>query len=235
MTRGARVALVLLAVAGCSNLDELADGVISLEVRPPNPPIIEFGDTASFDARALDENGDSVAADIRWLTPDTTIVIVDTAAGLVAGRYPAVTGRVQAQLGTLQSGFTTLTVEARADTIIVPDAVPDSVEADESSSNPLVARLESFDPAGPLAGRSLVYEIVAPVFGDPAARTVELSGGALVDTVQTAADGTPSTPVVVRRIAGVAPPASVTVQVRGAQRRGTPVPGSGQAFTVLFF
>jgi hypothetical protein len=235
VTRGARVALALCMVAGCSDLNELADGVISLEVRPPNPPIIEFGDTASFAARALDANGDSVDADIRWLTPDTTLTIVDTAAGLVAGKYPAVTGRVQAQLGTLQSGFTTLTVEARADTIIVPDAVEDSVQADEPSSNPLVARLESFDPAGPLAGRSLIYEIVAPTFGDPATRTVELPNGALADTVQTAGDGTPSTPVVVRRIAGVTPPASVTVQVRGVQRRGTPVPGSGQAFTVLFF
>lgn len=234
MTRGARAALVLLAVAGCSNLDELADGVISLEVRPPNPPIIEFGDTASFSARALDANGDSVEADIRWVTPDTTLVIVDTAAGLVAGKYPAVTGRVQAQLGTLQGGFTTLTVEARADTIILPEAVADTVEADVTSSNPLVARVESFDPAGPLSGRSLIYEIVAPTFGDPAARTVELSNGALVDTVQTGADGTPSTPVVARRITGVAAPASVTVQVRGVQRRGTPVPGSGQAFTVLF-
>jgi len=234
VTRGARAALVLLAVAGCSNLDELADGVISLEVRPPNPPIIEFGDTASFSARALDANGDSVEADIRWVTPDTTLVIVDTAAGLVAGKYPAVTGRVQAQLGTLQGGFTTLTVEARADTIILPEAVADTVEADVTSSNPLVARVESFDPAGPLSGRSLIYEIVAPTFGDPAARTVELSNGALVDTVQTGADGTPSTPVVARRITGVAAPASVTVQVRGVQRRGTPVPGSGQAFTVLF-
>jgi hypothetical protein len=234
VTRGARAALVLLAVAGCSNLDELADGVISLEVRPPNPPIIEFGDTASFGARALDANGDSVEADIRWVTPDTTLEIVDTAAGLVAGKYPAVTGRVQAQLGTLQGGFTTLTVEARADTIILPEAVADTVEADATSSNPLVARVESFDPAGPLSGRSLIYEIVAPTFGDPAARTVELSNGALVDTVQTGADGTPSTPVVARRIAGVAAPASVTVQVRGVQRRGTPVPGSGQAFTVLF-
>lgn len=235
MTRGARVALALVMAAGCSDLNELADGVISVEVRAPNPPIIEFGDTASFDARALDAAGDSVDADIRWLTPDTTLVIVDTAAGLVAGKYPAVTGRVQAQLGTLQSGFTTLTVEARADSIIVPDAVADSVQADEPSSSPLLARLESFDPAGPLAGRSLIYEIVAPTFGDPATRTVELSNGALVDTVQTAGDGTPSTPAVVRRIAGVAPPASVTVQVRGVQRRGTPVPGSGQAFTVLFF
>jgi hypothetical protein len=234
VTRGARAALALLLVAGCSSLDELADGVIALEVRPPNPPIIEFGDTAVFSARALDENGDSVEADIRWVTPDTTLTIVDTALGLVAGRFPVVTGRVQAQLGSLQGGFTTLTVEARADTLIVPEVVPDSVEADATSSNPLVARIESFDPAGPLASRSLIYEIVAPTFGDPAARTVELSNGALADTVQTAGEGTPSTPVVVRRIAGVAAPASVTVQVRSQQRRGTPVPGSGQSFTVLF-
>ena len=234
MNRGARVALAVLLV-GCSDLDELGDGVIALDILPPNPPIIEFGDTATFGARALDENGDSVAADIRWVTPDTTLTIVDTAAGLVAGRYPAVTGRVQAQLGNLQSGFTTLTVEARADTIIVPGPVQDTVTADETASVALAARVESFDPVGPLTGRSLIYEIVQPVFADPAARTVELSGGGLVDTVLTGADGAPTTPVAVQRVTGATPPASVTVQVRSVQRRGTPVPGSGQAYTVLFF
>jgi hypothetical protein len=228
------VALAVLLV-GCSSLDELGDGVIALEVVPPNPPTIEFGDTATFIARALDENGDSVAADIRWVTPDTTLTIIDTAAGLVVGRYPAVTGRMQAQYGNLQSGFTTLTVEARADTIIVPGPVEDTVDVDEAASVPFVARLESFDPAGPLAGRSLIYEIVQPAFADPAARTVELSGGGLVDTVVTGTDGSPTTPVAVVRMSGLTPPASVTVQVRGVQRRGTPVPGSGQAFTALFF
>jgi hypothetical protein len=234
VNHGARVALALL-LAGCSSLDELGDGVIALEVLPPTPPTIEFGDTATFVARALDENGDSVAADIRWVTPDTTLTIIDTAAGLVIGKYPAVTGRLQAQYGSLQSGFTTLTVEARADTIIVPGPVEDTVAADEAASVPFVARLESFDPAGPLAGRSLIYEIVQPVFADAAARTVELSGGGLADTVVTGADGGPTTPVSLLRMTGLTPPASVKVQVRGVQRRGTPVPGSGQAFTALFF
>jgi hypothetical protein len=234
VNRGARVVLALLLV-GCSNLDELGDGVIALEILPPNPPIIEFGDTATFGARALDENGDSVAADIRWVTPDTTLTIVDTAAGIIVGRYPAVAGRVQAQFGNLQSGFTTLTVEARADTIIVPGPVEDTVAADETASVALVSRVESFNPAGPLSGRSLIYEIVQPVFADPAALTVELSGGGLADTVLTGADGAPTTPVAVQRVTGATPPASVTVQVRAVQRRGTPVPGSGQAFTVLFF
>ena len=234
MNHGARVLLALLLV-GCSNLDELGDGVIALEILPPNPPIIEFGDTATFGARALDENGDSVAADIRWVTPDTTLTIVDTAAGIIVGKHPAVAGRVQAQFGNLQSGFTTLTVEARADTIIVPGPVEDTVSADESASVALVSRVESFNPAGPLSGRSLIYEIVQPVFADPAARTVELSGGGLVDTVLTGADGAPTTPAAVQRVTGATPPASVTVQVRAVQRRGTPVPGSGQAFTVLFF
>ena len=234
MNRGARAALAMLLV-GCSSLDELGDGVIALEILPPNPPIIEFGDTATFVARALDANGDSVAADIRWVTPDTTLTIVDTAAGRVVGRYPAVSGRLQAQYGTLQSGFTTLTVEARADTIVVPGPVEDTVEVDATASVPFDARLESFAPAGPLAGRSLIYEIVQPVFADTASRTVELSGGGLVDTVQTGAEGTPTTPVAVVRRTGFTAPPSVTVQVRGVQRRGTPVPGSGQAFTVVFF
>ena len=117
----------------------------------------------------------------------------------------------------------------------MPGPVTDTVAADETASVALVSRVESFDPAGPLSGRSLIYEIVQPAFADPAARTVELSGGGLADTVLTGADGAPTTPVAVQRVTGATPPASVTVQVRGVQRRGTPVPGSGQAFTVAFF
>jgi len=234
MRRGARAALVLLAAA-CSNLDELSDGVIALEVTPPVPPIIEFGDTARFNARALDQNGDSVPAAIVWVTPDTTLVIVDSSAGLVAGKYPAVAGRVQARLGSLNTGFTTLTVEARADTIVLPGPVEDTVTAEESSSAALVARVDSYNPAGPLTGRSLIYEIVQPVFADTAARTVQFLNGFLADTVLTATDGTPAEPISLTRIEGTTAPASVTVQVRSVQRRGTAVPGSGQTFTVLFF
>ena len=147
-------------------------------------------------------NGDSVAADIRWVTPDTTLEIIDTALGLVAGRYPAVTGRVQAELGSLKSAFTTLTVESRADTIVVPGPVEDTVEVDASSSAPLIARLETFDPAGPLPGRSLIFEITDPVFADPGTRTVELLNGALADTSLTASDGTPTEAIAVRRVDG---------------------------------
>jgi hypothetical protein len=228
------VALVLLAAA-CSNLNELADGVIALEVTPPNPSTIEFGDTARYAVRALDQNGDSVAADVRWVTPDTTLDIIDPVAGLVTGKYPDQPGRLQAQLDNLKTGFFTLTVEPRADTIIVPGPVEDTVAAEETASVPLVARIESFNPAGPLAGRSLIYEIVDPVFADTAQRTVQLTSGALVDTVTTATDGTPTEVVAVVRREGAIPPASVSVQVRSVQRRGTPVPGSGQAFTVRFF
>jgi hypothetical protein len=229
MRRGARVALVLLAAA-CSNLNELADGVIALEVIPPNPSTIEFGDTARYVVRALDQNGDSVAADVRWVTPDTTLDIIDPIAGLVTGKYPDEPGRMQAQLDNLKTGFFTLTVEPRADTLIVPGPVEDTVTVDETASVPLVARIESFNPAGPL-----IYEIVDPVFADTAQRTVQLSSGALADTVTTATDGTPAEVVAVVRREGATPPASVTVQVRSVQRRGTPVPGSGQAFTVRFF
>lgn len=234
MTRGARVALVLL-LAACSNLNEIADGVISVEVRPPNPATIEFGDTATFTARALDQNGDSVPANILWVTPDTTLIILDSVAGLVTGKYPAVTGRVQAQLGELKTAFTTLTVEARADTIILPGPVVDTLTAEQTGSDPLVARLESFNPAGPLAGRTLIFQIVDPVFATPEARTIELSNGKLADTVQTATDGTPLAPVSLLRVTGATAPPTVSIQVRAVQRRGTPVPGSGQAFTVVLF
>lgn len=226
---------LLATLAACSTLDEIVDGVVAVEILPPTPAIIEVGDTSRLRARALDQNGDSVAADIIWVTPDTqALVIADPAAGIAIGTAPITAGRVQARLGSLAGGLATIRVEARADTLILVGSGADTVAADATESDPLVTRLESFAPPGPLAQRDVIYEVTDPAFADTALRTVELSGGGLVDTVQTISDGTPSPIVTLRRITGRTAPASVTVAVRAVQRRGTPVPGSGQAFTVTF-
>jgi hypothetical protein len=234
VNRGARVALALLAAVACSNANDLGNGVIAIQVTPPNPTTIALGDTVQFQATALDENGDSVAAAIYWVTPDTTLTIVDSVLGLVTGRYPNVTGRVGAYYQQLNTSFTTLTIQAQSDTIIMPTVVTDTVAETETQSAPLVATLASFNPAGPLSGRALIYEIVQPVFADTAARTVEFGNLALADTVLTGSDGTPVEPIVVQRTGATVPP-TVVVQVRSAQVGGGAVPGSGQAFTIVFF
>jgi hypothetical protein len=86
-----------------------------------------------------------------------------------------------------------------------------------------------------LAGRAVIFEITRPVFGDPAARTVELTGtGALADTVASGGDGLPQTPVTLSRIEGLTAPDTVEVSVRAHHRSGALVAGSGQRFVVVF-
>lgn len=220
----------------CSNIADDGSGVIALEVQPPVPAVVEVGDTIALVARALDREGNPVDVAIEWRTPDPGNVFVETSTGRIAGLTPGTIGRVQATQGSLVSDLLSLTVVARADTLEVP---PDTLTVDplvttSAALAPRVAALVEGAYAG-LAGRSVIFEIVEPLFADPAARTVEITGtNALADTVLTGADGLPQTPVTLSRITGLTAPDTVEVAVRVLRRSGTPVPGSGQRFVVAF-
>ena len=235
--RALAAVLVCLATA-CSDVTSGSDGVVSLEVRPPVPPVVEVGDTIQLSARGLDQNGDSIAAVITWRTADPANVFIEAATGRVTGLTPGTIGRVQAVETTLASDLVPLSVVAGADTVEVPDA-PIVVEAVAQTSAPLAARVAARSEtevggfAG-VAGRELLYAIVEPAFADPAARTVELTGSALAATVLSGPDGFPVTPVTLSRIAGQPTPATVLVEVRVVKRSGALVPGSGRRFTVNF-
>ena len=179
--------------------------------------------------RALDSNGDSVAAPIVWSVADTTVT-VDPSTGLVTGVAPGV-GRVVASVGTLSSGVVTFNVLAPADTIIITDDSVITVTGDVLESDGLKVRLESFTPPGTLVGRPVVFTITSP---DPAASTptVGFADGLTADTVTTAADGTAEPTL--KRLEGFVPPLTVTVTVSATRTRGAIVPGSGQHFTVTF-
>ncbi|MGH7534150.1 MAG: Ig-like domain-containing protein [Gemmatimonadales bacterium] len=222
--------LPLAVVLGCSSLEEGEAGIVALEVSFPAPAIVEVGETLQFSARPLDKNGDSVAAEVAWRTPDATIT-VDPVTGLVTGVSPG-TGRVQAVSGSLTSDFVTLSVIAPADTVIIVGDSIFTVPAGPTSAPALVTRLESLAPAGPLATRPVIYRIISP---DPTTPplAVELSDGTQADTVLTATDGTVST-VTVRRTAGGTAPVTAIVEVSARRTRGAAVPGSGQRFTVSF-
>ncbi|HET7042161.1 MAG TPA: hypothetical protein VFI13_09070, partial [Gemmatimonadales bacterium] len=113
-----RPALLLLAacVAGCSSLGD--PGVpVAIEVLTPAAAIVELGDTLTLHARVLDQAGDSIAATIRWRTPDTTVA-VDSVTGRFTGVFTGL-GRVQAVSGSLVGPLTTFTVRPRVDTLIV--------------------------------------------------------------------------------------------------------------------
>lgn len=220
--------LVIALLVGCSNLEEGAGGVVGLEIRNPDLLTIEVGETLDLSARALDQNGDSVAAEITWQAPDPTMT-VDPLSGVITGVSPG-TGRVQAFAGLLASPLVQFNVIARADTLIVTDSVF-TLAAGATVSPPLVAQLQSFSPAGPLPTRPVVYAIVSPPPGNPPAFV--LPGGVQADTVDTGTDGAVST-VTLNRVGIIALPATAIVEVRAFRTRGAPVPGSGQRFTVTF-
>ena len=227
MSRSVGLWLFLL-VLGCSDLTEGAGGVIALEIRTPELLTIEVGETLPLSARALDRNGDSVAAEIGWRAPDATLA-VDPLTGAITGISPG-PGRVQAFTGLLASGLVQFTIIPRADTLIVTDSVF-TVAPGVPASLPLVAQLQSFSPAGPLAARPIVYTVTSPP--DVGPHTVELPGGVLTDTLDTGTDGAVSS-VTLNRVSTVAQPDTAIVEVRAFRTRGAAVPGSGQRFIVIF-
>jgi hypothetical protein len=227
------VPLLLAAALGCSNITDSGDGVVALEVKVPARLELEVGDTIQLAARALDRNGDSVDAAITWLTPDTTVGVV-AATGQVTGRFggPSI-GRVQASEGTLVSDFLTFTVLAHADSLALPSGTAVTVPAGTVSSPPLDVKLLGA-PDAQMGGHRIIFTVTAPVFADPALRTVQLPNSALVDTVLTGVDGAPVAPVTLNLVAGTTAPATATVEVTAFRPSGAAVPGSGQAFTVTF-
>ena len=219
------------AVAGCSNLTE-ENGVAGLELRVPRPPVVEVGQTIQLSARALDLQGDSVAATIVWITPDTTVILTPT--GQMTGRTGGTTARVQAHVGSIVSDFVTFTVNPAPDTLkLVGDSVL-TVAPGVTASAPLLASLQSFVPAQTLEGDVITFRIVEPVFADPTLRTVELPGGVLTLDATTGLDGTPTPSVTVNRVTGRTSPDSAIVTVSALTAVGAAVPGSGQRFIVRF-
>lgn len=226
----AAVLAALAAAPACSEISD-SDGIIALAVSVPSDRTLEVGETAELAAWGLTPEGDSVAADVTWVTVDTTVDI--DAAGLVTALFPG-SGRVQAQSGPIVSNPITFTVTATPDTLILPEPATLVVAAGELSSAPLLPRLETLDPSVPVPDASITFRIVDPVFADPAERTVQLTGGVLERTVTTGPLGSPALEVRVERVTGTTQPATVLVEVTAQLPGGEPVPGSGQQFTVLF-
>jgi hypothetical protein len=221
--------LTLLAVTACSGLDEGEGGVVAIEVETPAVSTLEVGEQVQVVARALDADGQVVDVAIDWRSTSAAVAVDDT--GLVTGVQPG-TAQVQASVGTLASEPLDFTVAARPDTIIV---VGDSVitlpaVAEPPADTALTVRVESFNPAVAIAGHPVIFEITSPVPG--ATPVVQLAGGVQIDTITTATDGTAG--VTVGAVSGQVPPDTAIVQVRAERSDGTPVPGSGQRFILLF-
>lgn len=233
-----RAAIVgLLALAACSDLSSGDDTVIALQVTSPPGATVEVGDTVTYTVVALNRNGDPIPAAIVWSTPDTATIAVESATGVVLGKLPG-QARVQASTDGLVSSLNILTVFASPDTLIL--VLPDTVVVDtllDTNTPPLVARLESFNPAAPVTNRAIIYEVIEPVLSitDTASWTVRFASGGLADTAITTTNGEPLTPVSLGRIPGVMPPDSAIVEIRATRyKENQPVPGSGQRWIIRF-
>jgi hypothetical protein len=230
-----RIGASLLAVAACSDLSSSDDSVVALQVTAPPGAVVEVGDTVQYTAVALNRDGDVIPEPIYWATPDTATIAVDSLTGLVLGKLPG-PGRVQARSQGLVSPLNIVTVLASPDTLILEP--PDTITVDtlvNTTTPPLVARLEAFTPPAPVSGRPIFYDVVEPLFADPADRTVEFGNGALADTATTGSNGEPLVPISLARINGVAPPDSVIVEIRATRYQDAqPVPGSGQRWIIRF-
>jgi hypothetical protein len=221
------VLLSLLLVLGCSDLTEEEGGAVALQITQPASTTLQVGESMALTAQALGKDGNPVDATISWRAPDPTLTVEETT-GVITGVSPG-PGRVQAFAGSLSSGLLQFTVTASADTLIVADSVF-TVAPGETASLPLVAQIQSFNPAGPLAAWPVIYTITDPSEVIP--HLVELPGGVVTDTVSTGTDGAVTT-VTLNRVA-LAQPDTAIVEVRSFRSGGAPVPGSGQRFIVIF-
>lgn len=124
------VLLVIGAAAACGSLPDAGHGIVALQIITPDTAngvgcttstscLLPSGDTLTLQARALDLSGDSVAADVVWTTPDSALIVVGAASGVITSLSD--TGgvaRVQASVGTLHSGIISITLVA--DTMTPP-------------------------------------------------------------------------------------------------------------------
>ncbi len=226
--------LVVVAVAACSDISSSDDTVIALQVTAPPGAIVDVGDTVTYSAVALNRNGDVLPVAITWYTPDTATIAVDSTTGVVLGKAPG-QGRVRATTSDLVSSLNILTVIASPDTLIL--VPPDTIVIDTltATAAPLLARLESFNPVGPIAGRLIVYDLIEPLFADTASATVVFGNGQLSDSGVTGSNGEPTDTVFLTRKPTLAAPDSVIVEIRATRYKDNqPVPGSGQRWIIRF-
>jgi hypothetical protein len=104
-------AIAALAIVACSSLPDAGGGIVSLQLFQPSSLSIPVDSAVTLRARALDSNGDSVAAQIVWRTPDTAVVTLDSVSGVLVGKSLG-SARVQASVVTLSSGILVFTIRA---------------------------------------------------------------------------------------------------------------------------
>ena len=228
MTRRALALAAVVTAAACSSIGE-SGAPVAIEFLVPIPAAVDIGDTIQLHARVLDTNGDSVAATIRWSTPDAN-VHVDS----ITGRFWATSGtsgRVQPRSGSLvgPSPATPFAVHPYADTLIVTAAAESLLVtlSTDSVSGALSPKVAQTDGTG-IGDQGIVFTLVAPT---PAG--IRFTGNDSIRTVSSGSNGEPATPVRVRSFNAAAGDTAF-VRVDARMPSGKVVAGSGQVIRVFF-
>jgi hypothetical protein len=228
LIRHVAAALVVLA---CSDVTDAGNGVIAIQLLLPATPAVEPGDTLTLVAQALDKNGDVVNEPVYWRTPDPNLLTMVDSAGLLTTDSVTGTGEVQAYVGSLLSPLVTIAVHPPSDTLALIGFDTMTVLDADSESAPLTAAVQSLNPPGGVSGTAISYVVFDSV---PSLGLVHFQGGGLSLRAFTGVDGSPATPVTLRRTSGAVQPDSVIVEVFAFRPSQATVPGSGQRFIVRF-
>lgn len=116
---GTGLAMALLLV-GCSKLPTTGDGIVAIEITTPATLTLYQDSSVTLQGRALDQQGNEVAAALRWYTVDTAAVTVDSVLGIVTAKLGSGAARVQASVGTLRSTPVSLLLAPTPTTLIIP-------------------------------------------------------------------------------------------------------------------
>jgi hypothetical protein len=214
----------LLAEA-CSKITS-SDQIVALDVALPDSGHLELGDTLVPLGRALNSQGDSVAAQIFWASLDTTITVVDSTTGATVGKSVG-TGRLQARVGLLRSNPQTVIVATRLDSVVAAGPTSDTlfVSAPDTLSDSLLVRAFAADSSSPF-GRAVVYtDSIFPA----TVTTVRFVRGGIVQT-----DATGLAWEQLRLSAGGPRPDSVVIRAAVKHFNGVDIAGSPVRFVVEF-
>jgi hypothetical protein len=101
----------------------------------------------------------------------------------------------------------------------------------DSASEALIAAVLALNPPAGVPGTVIRYSVVDSLTH---AGTVRFAGDLLAFRATTGTDGSPVTPVTLRRVPGTTQAATVLVEVYAFKPSGDTVAGSAQQFTVNF-
>jgi hypothetical protein len=230
-------AALLAAVAGCVEISDNADTVLSLEFDSLPSPSVVVGDSlrdttgaiAGPVVRAFNYQGEEISApEVRFHAPDPGIT-VDSITGVIRGdSLRSTPARVVASVGSLQA-------VQRLDVTLRPDAVTavndrdtlqySTIDTTGNVSAPLTVRVTHGTAPADSAVQSYVVSFAVVSGGDPLAAEV-VNGGKISTVDTTDATGVAGRAVKIRPIyfTGVdSVIVNATVKFRGAPISGSPV------------